>query len=93
MNERVKCRINRTAYSQYFKRARDVNGWSERELARQANMSHTLLQAIRRDKGKKFVDLETAQRIEMAFGAPANLIFLPVVSSVLQDSGRLAMAS
>lgn len=88
MQDRVRCRINRTAYMQYMKRAREINGWSERELARQANVSHTLLQSIRRDRAKRYVDLDTAGRIEQAFGAPGNLIFLPEVSTVDINAGR-----
>lgn len=56
-------------------------GTSERQLAQQIGISHTQLQNLRKGsedgRPKKFVNLETARRIESAWGIPKELVFLP----------------
>ena len=49
--------------------------FSEREIARRAGLSHTLIQRILRDPAKTTVQAGTARDIELALEVPAGTFF------------------
>lgn len=52
-----------------------IEYFSERELARRAGVSHTLIQRILRDPEKTTVQAGTARDIEIALEVPAGTFF------------------
>lgn len=76
--ERVAMRINRQGFRAYL----DAAGMSQREFAKSAGVSHTLVQQILKDEKKTHVQVATARRMEKVFKAPENILFLPEVFTV-----------
>lgn len=82
MNERVAMRINKSGFRDYL----DASELSQRELARGAKVSHTLVQQILRDDRKTHVQVATARRMEKVFKCPMNILFFPEVFTVVANA-------
>jgi transcriptional regulator with XRE-family HTH domain len=82
MTERIAMRINKNGFRQYF----EASDMSQREFARAAEVSHTLVQQILNDPRKTHVQVATAARMEKVFGVPKNILFLPEVFTVISNA-------
>jgi len=82
MTNRIAMRINKNGFRQYL----EASDMSQREFARESNVSHTLIQQILKDPRKTHVQVATAARMEKVFGVPKNIIFLPEVFTVVANA-------
>ncbi|WP_296249597.1 hypothetical protein [uncultured Stenotrophomonas sp.] len=74
----VRMRINKRAFEQYYELALKKHG-SQRRVASEVGVTHTLIGQILRSKHKTHVNLATAVSFEKVFGAPSQIIFMPEV--------------
>ena len=74
----VRMRINKRAFEQYYNIALKKHG-SQRRVASEVGITHTLIGQILRRRSKTHVNLDTAIRFEEVFGAPPQIIFMPEV--------------
>lgn len=77
-SQRAMMKLNRGPYRQFLQSQVAIAG-SERAVARKAGISHTTLQRLRDGRDGMTVNVITAQKIEVAFGCPPGIIFLPMV--------------
>lgn len=72
----IRFRINKRGFREYYKIALRKYG-SQRRIAREVGVSHTLIGKILDDRHKTHVNLDTALRFEEFFSAPSNILFVP----------------
>lgn len=88
-DSRVRMRINKPAFAQYYTIAERKLG-SQRKVAAAAGVTHPLIGQILKNKHKTHVNLDTALRFEQVFGAPSQIVFMPEVSPVTSNTRRKA---
>lgn len=87
----VRMRINKRTFGQYYKVALKRLG-SQRRVAAEVGVTHTLIGQILNRRSKTHVNLDTAIRFESVFGAPPQIIFLPEVLPITGSSTRKVVA-
>lgn len=87
----VRMRINKRAFEQYYTIAVKKLG-SQRRVAAEVGVTHTLIGQILKQRTKTHVNLSTAKNFEAVFGAPPEIIFVPEVLPVTgsRESRRAA---
>lgn len=85
----VKMRINKRVFQQYFDVALRKHG-SLRRVAKEVGVSHALVGQILNTRTKTHVNLDTADRFEVFFGAPSGVIFMPELLSVERNESARA---
>lgn len=85
----VRMRINKRAFEQYYNVALKRLG-SQRRVAAEAGVTHTLIGQILRKQTKTHVNLDTAIRFEAVFGAPPQIVFMPEVFPVTGNDTKVA---
>ncbi|WBL18472.1 helix-turn-helix domain-containing protein [Citricoccus sp. NR2] len=82
MNQRIAMRINKQGFRDYL----EASEMSQREFARRAKVSHTLVQQMLTDSKKTHVRVSTAKSMEKVLKCPGNLIFFPEVFTVVANA-------
>lgn len=77
----ARTRINKRAFEQYYKIALKRHG-SQRRVAAEAGVSHTLIGQILNQRHKTHVNPETAAAFERVFDVPGQIVFMPELSRV-----------
>lgn len=99
MSPELRYAINRRVFMQYYRQAKtDMKTGrekSERYMAAEIGISHTQLGNMRKGRssgGAKVdrVNLQTARRIEHAWGIPQDVAFVPEVLGGTPSSNRAA---